>query len=167
MTQLEDFCKKHNITISSKHLGLVKDPWDKKSDRVMDSWDVELQYKGKKLQTPFYSGIGNRKLPINIQEKTKAGYWVGYPINYWIKNDLELAQKNLSKPVPPTVADVLSALLGSASALEETFEEWCQSFGYDEDSRTAERTYLACQQETIKVKQLLGKLFDKAREQEH
>lgn len=46
----------------------------------------------------------------------------------------------------PTVADVLPALLmdGAAFMDAQTFEDWAADFGYDEDSRKAERDYHTC-----------------------
>lgn len=38
----------------------------------------------------------------------------------------------------------------------ETFEEFCSEFGYDADSRKAEKTFKACQKQSAKLK----KIFD-------
>lgn len=46
--------------------------------------------------------------------------------------------------VDPDLADVLHCLLSDGDACHYSFEEWCDSYGYDTDSRAAERTYLAC-----------------------
>lgn len=48
------------------------------------------------------------------------------------------------KPVPPCAADVLYCLLNDRSAVGQTFEEWASDYGYDTDSRAAERIYSAC-----------------------
>ena len=50
---------------------------------------------------------------------------------------------------PPTVEDVLDCLASDAAGTEEytSFGEWASAYGYDEDSRSAERAYnAACQQ---------------------
>lgn len=45
----------------------------------------------------------------------------------------------------PTAADVLSCLILDASAADyDSFEQWAEDFGYDTDSRKAERVYRAC-----------------------
>lgn len=48
---------------------------------------------------------------------------------------------NLKKPEP---AAVLYCLLLDSEALPMTFQDWCWSFGYSDDSRKAEETYNAC-----------------------
>lgn len=48
------------------------------------------------------------------------------------------------KPVPPCAADVLYCLLNDRSAVGQTFEQWAGNYGYDTDSRAAERIYNAC-----------------------
>ena len=57
----------------------------------------------------------------------------------------------------PTAEDVLDCLASDASSVDQgSFDEWCRSFGYDEDSRTAERTYKACEKGAAKLKAFLG-----------
>jgi hypothetical protein len=47
---------------------------------------------------------------------------------------------------PPAVADVISSLLLDASGTDERFEDWAGNYGFDPDSRTAERMYRDCQE---------------------
>ena len=47
---------------------------------------------------------------------------------------------------PPDVADVIHSLLMDASGTDEQFEDWAGNYGFDPDSRTAERIYHACQE---------------------
>jgi hypothetical protein len=44
----------------------------------------------------------------------------------------------------PTIADLVSSLMLDASCGEISFEDFCSDFGYDSDSRSAERTHRAC-----------------------
>lgn len=46
--------------------------------------------------------------------------------------------------VDPPLADVLWCLIRDGEACNMTFEDWCGEYGYDSDSRTAERTYVRC-----------------------
>ena len=57
---------------------------------------------------------------------------------------------------PPTLAVVLSCLRLDAQSADQTFEDWCADFGYDDDSREAERTYKACCAMDKKLRRLLG-----------
>jgi len=64
---------------------------------------------------------------------------------------------------PPTVAAVIGCLQTDASSVNEcdTFEEWADCFGYDTDSRSAERMYKTCRAQASKLLAFLGcELFD-------
>jgi hypothetical protein len=56
----------------------------------------------------------------------------------------------------PTIGTVLSCLRSDASAYNLSFEEWCAEYGYDDDSRRAERTYNACRDTAADLENLLG-----------
>lgn len=45
---------------------------------------------------------------------------------------------------PPALRDVLYSLVLDAEALDMSFDDWCETFGYDTDSRKAEATYRMC-----------------------
>ena len=46
---------------------------------------------------------------------------------------------------PPVLCDVMYSLLLDITVLDfDTFEEWAREYDYDEDSRRAERLYIAC-----------------------
>jgi len=62
----------------------------------------------------------------------------------------------------PTAADVLECLLSDATSADESFEYWCASYGYDTDSRSAERTHNACVEQTRNLRRLLGADFTDA-----
>lgn len=55
----------------------------------------------------------------------------------------------------PTAEDVLNCL-ASDSAGPDSFEEFCSEYGYDEDSRTAERIFNACQRQKAELESFLG-----------
>lgn len=59
---------------------------------------------------------------------------------------------------PPTLADVLDCLASDASGVDnaQSFEEWASEYGYDTDSRKAEKTYNICRQQAQELKALLG-----------
>ena len=55
-------------------------------------------------------------------------------------------------PLEPEAADVVHSLLLDASARDAgSFEAWADEFGYDTDSREAERTYRACLESARKL----------------
>ena len=58
----------------------------------------------------------------------------------------------------PTLADVLACLASDASGVDNarSFEDWASEYGYDTDSRKAEKTYNICVQQAQELKALLG-----------
>lgn len=55
----------------------------------------------------------------------------------------------IHKPIEPTAYDILACLTKYDPG---TFEDFCREFGYDTDSRSAEKTYNAVCEEYEKVK---------------
>ena len=62
----------------------------------------------------------------------------------------------------PMIDDVLSCLALDADGIESSrnFTDWCNEYGYDTDSRTAERIYKACKRQTDKLREFLGNQYD-------
>jgi len=59
----------------------------------------------------------------------------------------------------PDLPDVLDCLASDAAGVENAdnnFEDWASEYGYDIDSRKAERTFAACARQAEKLKNLLG-----------
>jgi hypothetical protein len=65
---------------------------------------------------------------------------------------------------PPSADQVLEALLLDASGIESArdFADWCSEYGYDTDSRKAERIYKACQRQAERLRYLLSDDYDHA-----
>lgn len=64
-----------------------------------------------------------------------------------------MAHKNEGKPDLKTV---FYCIQSDSAAGSLSFEEFCSEFGYDEDSRNAEKTWKACQEAHAKMEELLG-----------
>lgn len=60
----------------------------------------------------------------------------------------------------PDATSVVDCLVSDALAGEESFENFCADFGYDEDSRRAYATWEQCKEQGVKVRELLGEHFD-------
>ena len=62
----------------------------------------------------------------------------------------------------PTAASVLECLLSDASGFDNSrsFEEWCSEYGYDTDSRKAERIYKVVEAQNRKLRTLLGEHYE-------
>ena len=101
------------------------------------TWEVILGKDGTTYTTKYTMGCAHRH------------YRGGKPIKFNWNGRMTLhehEQNKRSKPNNPTLADVVHCLMSEARdiANTSTFEEWCDEFGYDHDSRKAEKTYQAC-----------------------
>lgn len=58
----------------------------------------------------------------------------------------------------PTAEDVLDCLASDAAGVENarSFEDWCGEYGYDTDSRKAERIYNVVRRQADALRRLLG-----------
>jgi len=70
---------------------------------------------------------------------------------------LYFSQGAALKPFP-TLAAVLDCLASDAAGVEnaDSFEDWAQEYGYDEDSRASERVYNTIGKQGAKLALLLG-----------
>lgn len=61
----------------------------------------------------------------------------------------------------PEIEDVLDCLASDASGIENArnFEDWAAEYGYDRDSRKAEKTYNQCKKQSRELNELLGRLY--------
>lgn len=57
----------------------------------------------------------------------------------------------------PELDEVLSCLASDSSLVDQTFENFCDEFGYEHDSRKHKRTYNACIKQGNQLLALLGK----------
>lgn len=98
-----------------------------------DVWTVAFSRAGKKevFITSFKTGLGLRR-------KSKTSYMPPYP-------------------VVPNAASVLHSLAMDSEAINDSFNNWCDNFGYDSDSIKALNTY----QECCKIGKEFNKLFDR------
>lgn len=57
----------------------------------------------------------------------------------------------------PRIESVLSCMASDSASIDNAcYEDWCRNLGYDTDSRTAERTYKACEHQSARLKRFLG-----------
>lgn len=99
------------------------------------NWDCDAwRYKINDIEGDYFTGLGLRKI-------TKSAPKCGLP-----KNTIGYKQWEDSylKPVKPHLADILYSLFSEADALDMNFKEWCDNFGYDDDSIKALNIYNQC-----------------------
>jgi hypothetical protein len=99
----------------------------------------------------FSSGASSWRVRLSYQGRAlRVNFYTGSGITHY-----------------PTAADVVSCLISDADAGSESFKEFCSSFGYDTDSRKAERCWRACRKMSPKVRKLLGDDFEEFARAEH
>ena len=154
--QANDFLKKTGAEIKIEYLYHGKHFVD--DVRMRDVYKITIS-RGKRSYTFNFgqsiakSGLrlqmGKKVILIELPEDNKH---LGQKKNetalrYWIKNRIDfdiLPSDKITYPEQPSNYDILACLqkydVGS-------FEDFCGEFGYDEDSRMAEKTYNAIREE--------------------
>lgn len=87
-----------------------------------------------------------------------ATRWDGGPESAWEREFVVWFSQGEAHRKPPTIADVLDCLASDASGYENarSFDDWCGDYGYDTDSRTAERIYNATAEQAKGLRHFLG-----------
>jgi hypothetical protein len=98
--------------------------------RDMHPYTVTLTRGGKKITTPFYTGVS-----VRLEERA--------------------SQSKIA-------ADVLHSLVSDTQGFENArdFEDWASEYGYDVDSRKAERIYQSLSKIAPQVRDFLGEDFE-------
>ena len=107
----------------------------------IESMPVQIEYAGE-VRSKWRDGDTVDAWRITISGK--HGYW---STNYFTGVGLRTKPKQAwAKPMPkkPSVADVLHCLFMDAEAADYNFSEWCDEFGYSDDSINALNTYRQC-----------------------
>lgn len=120
------------------------------------NWLVTITANGRSITTDYMQGIGH--LPgykhgwksIDDANREKEAAETGK----YLRPNAEYFRTAIP---PPTLDDVLSCLILDASAIDAgSFEDWAQEFGYDTDSRAAEKIYDACVKTALQLRSMLG-----------
>lgn len=145
------FLEDNNIVYKSVYLL----DCSKDSEWQHDLFNVSLIKGSKLINTEFKTGLGHRVL------KAKRGTVTSLAAKY----SKELKKANIEKglhkvegacfAVSPSAASVLHSLLLDSDCGHELFEDFCDNFGYDQDSIKSLEIYKACQ----KIAKQLNSLF--------
>ncbi|MAX51523.1 MAG: hypothetical protein CMH22_06045 [Methylophaga sp.] len=150
---------KQEFDFKANHLGLRLDDnlWQH------DKWIVTIN--GQDFE--YSTGIGHRQ-PAKVKWQRGMENYRGfkdeatYYLNGRFKQDkesLEVVNSKLeamTQVKPLNIDNVLYSLVMDAQAGQEMFEDFCDNFGYDSDSRKAFDIYQACQKNAVKVRQFLN-----------
>lgn len=142
LEQAKNFLNKANAKCEIVYGGISRNEnWKEKEKR--NWYDVTITTPRGKMTFTFWDSIRNTEISAMTFEeyaKKKLKYnrveGMSYGEKVKVKNDLA----RLKAGAVPNEYDVLTCLEKYDVG---TFEDFCSEFGYDEDSKTAERIYIA------------------------
>ena len=128
------------------------------------NWIVTLQRNGRDVLTTDYMA-GSGHCPVRKCATFKAGTHAldkairqecetGFPVlRYRDYGDFPTGRE----PIKPDTCDVVHCLVLDASVLDSGgFESWASEYGYETDSRNAEKIYRACLETALQLRAGLG-----------
>lgn len=135
------------VTVDMKLIGPTnRDAWE------CDEWRVSFTKGAVSESFEYFTGTGHRTpapMPADGGPRPRVG-------------TLMYAQlEAMRKPVKPEITGVLHSIINDGSAIGQSFAQWCDELGYDNDSRKALATYEACQRNADK----LSNIFNSAEQQ--
>lgn len=153
--QGKDFLEKHNVTMSVKFL--YNGPYFDDEKESRDIYEITLSRPGKKPYTfRFGQSIQNSGLMVKRNPHGKTLYdqeMIPRRYAYEKRKHSFMFGPSEKDRIVPTAYDVLTCLTKNEPG---TFEDFCSDYGYDTDSRKAEKTYFAVQQEYISLKKIFS-----------
>lgn len=151
--QATAFLKKANATIKIDFIGLAANKdWKEREKRNL--YEITLSTPGGSMVFDFWDSIHNTEIKqMSLEAYTEKHYKCRLDsLSYSEKVKAQKELKEKKAAAIPTAYDILA---GMTKYDPGTFENFCSDFGYDEDSRTAERIYFATQKEYAQ----LAKIF--------
>ncbi len=164
--EIDTKIKELGLTVESKFVPFSQSR-NKNEKYPSLNWLVTLKRNGRKiLSTDYMSGSGHcpsyrqndNSIDHALQVKTECE--TGFKSGYVSFTGVVVSDKK--KPILPDIKDVLYSLLMDSDALDYEFSEWASNFGYEEDSRKAEKIYNECVNLGLQMQRALGQ--DKVQE---
>ena len=131
--QVTAFLQAAGVTYSVQFVGATtRDTWE------CDEWRVSFKGSRIDFSTEYFTGVGHRA--DTVHTKMARQNLKGCNVNSIAWQDMLKGMKALA----PSAASVLHSLILDAGAVDESFIDWCENYGYNADSRKALATYDAC-----------------------
>lgn len=143
-------------------------------------WSVSLTHEGKELEFQYHEGVGRFVKNSHLAKKsiwedrmekafitraldnaervhTTHLTWEGKTWKNYDPLRVQLGNDGYLRLAPPHPAEVLYCICSDYAVMDySSFEDWANSYGYDTDSRKAERIYRECLEQALKLKSILG-----------
>lgn len=157
--EIQKVLNEMGISITSKFIpwSIAKShPYNKDSKFPSLNWEVTLFKNGQKILTgEYHEGQGhcpankNAKAKYELQKMIEKECEEGFEA--WYGNALDFVHVNKKKPILPDMVSFVWCTLSDANSGRDDFHDFCGNFGYDEDSRSAERIWKACVETAAKI----------------
>lgn len=151
---LDSLISEIGLTMTAKHVPSQYDPKAPREEFQGIKWECTLTTPRGSFSVPFTQGIGH--LPELVYDRRHSLFnWQLDKINRALKTGCinGLGSRKLS---PPSLSDVLGCLCSDAEAINETFEDCAANFGYDSDSRKAEKIFNDCRETGFNLLRVIG-----------
>lgn len=174
--QAEDFLKKANATIEIIKAKQQQAPiWAKNGEDYGYMYNITIKREGKRNWTfNFWDSIANKKA-IELLENNKAIIPLFSKLDgkEILKNVFEyeglkydIARREYKKKIEagdfsPSSYNILACITKYNPG---TFSDFCSEYGYDEDSKTAEKTFIAVVNEWNECERMFSDLMEELQE---
>lgn len=156
--EAEDFLKKANATITiTKSKNQSAPLWVKKDEKHGYKYDITIERNGRQYAFNFWNSIHDREQEENALNLIQGAI---NPLEAK-KYALKLIDDYKKGEFEPSAYDILASLTKNDPG---TFADFCSEFGYNEDSRTAEKTFLAVIDEYKNVERLFFDVMEELQE---
>lgn len=150
--QAEKFLQDANATMKIDFQGrAINTAWKEKELRNL--YAVTITTPRGSYTFDFWDSLHNTETTqMTIEQYAKKHLRMRWEdMTYGEKNKASAELAKMQKEAHPTCYDVLACLTAHDPG---TFEDFCHEYGYDEDSRAAERIYIAVQKEFANLKRI-------------
>lgn len=130
-------------------------------------WKIALKRGGRHMSVDYHEGCAHvvgyqqfHKTPCEkrrhdeiIRTACETGVYPKYTRD-WVRETFYYPK--VKQPAPQLI-DVLYCLVQDSEVIDRgSFEEWASDYGYDLDSRSAEKTYRLCLEQSLQLRNLIG-----------
>lgn len=136
------FLKVTNTELTIEYIKHGLMDWDKEGGDTRDIYRFILKVGNRIYVSTYGNSIVKSQRyidKITKKEYSQQGTGLGYGNSRTVTQRFLKEECRLISGTLPTVYDILSCLTWYDT---NTFEDFCATYGYDEDSRQAEKTYL-------------------------
>jgi hypothetical protein len=147
-SKLIDILNSHGIEYKAKHRPSSAFKGDEWREKAINHNIYLCNHNGSvRIDTTYSQGIAHH--PLYKQGNNLVSYWQR------INESLETGRLSHTKKLPkPSLVDVMHSLLVDSMGDFSSFSNWCNDYGYDSDSISAQDTFNACRDTKLSLEGL-------------